>query len=400
MSDLAIEWLTSSVGKNLIEEAGKFKDTLSATSALRARYPELDSELIRQAITQSILKSKAPLSTPGHFLLTDEGLQQATRPQVANYRAELLREKFGRLKILDLSCGLGFDSYFLALAGHEVMAIERDEEISRIATHNLQAVGVPVICADANNFEIPNDVQLVFVDPARRDPKGAKNILGQAKRISDPESWSPNWSFVKQLSHRFTVVAKLAPGFDAELIEDWDAYWVSVDGDLVETMLISSDSHARFAVLLKDETSQLIEGGALTRVQDLGKYLVIPNSALIRASALNYLATKLDAGLVNEHIAWLTTESPLATTFHEPSAQILEILQVAKFNEKDLAKQISAYAPGALTITTRGINLDPELLRKKLLKKPIKSGPEIVLAIYRDDAGTVALICKRLPKAA
>jgi hypothetical protein len=68
-----------------------------------------------------------------------------------------------------------------------------------------------------------------------------------------------------------------------------------------------------------------------------------------------------------------------------------------EFNEKELAKLISKYSAGALTVMTRGVTIDPEILRKKLLKKPVKGGPEIIVAIYRDDSGPISLVCSRLP---
>ena len=67
-------------------------------------------------------------------------------------------------------------------------------------------------------------------------------------------------------------------------------------------------------------------------------------------------------------------------------------------NEKDLRKRLENYAPSALTIMTRGVEIHPDSLRKKLLKKPIKGGPEIILAIYREDEGNKVLICEKLPE--
>jgi SAM-dependent methyltransferase len=396
---LDCQWLCSETGQALISQAKQFSDPLTAVTKLRATYPGLDPELIRQAISQSELHKKGELlDVPANFILTSEGLQQGTRPQVAKFRAEFIKNNFGQMHIVDLTCGLGFDSYFLAQAGHKVIGVEKDPAICQLANQNLNSVGVNVVTSKAEDFNIPNETNLIFIDPARRDPKSAKGLLGQAKRIMNPDDWSPSWSFVQQLAMKYKVLAKVAPGMPEELIGDWDAYWISCDGDLVETMLVSGGTGKRVAVLLNVNDNVEIPGGKFTRTSPIGDYLVIPNSAMIRASSLDYLANELEAGLVNEHIAWLTTSNKIAELFNSSTAQVLKINEITKFNEKQLAVIISGYAPGALTVMTRGVTLDPELLRKKILKKPIKGGPEIIVAIYRDDSGPVALICSRLTK--
>jgi hypothetical protein len=391
MTQLDVEWLSSLIGQQVIGEFDHNSDVLNATKKLRRKRPEINSELIRQAVSQALLRVKS--AEPNHFLLTNEGLQQATRPQVAKYRANFVTKRYGKQIIIDLTCGLGFDSYYFNQAGHQVSGVENDSGLVKIAQANLKPIQVHF--SDAQSFNIADETQIVFIDPARRNPSGPKSVLGQIKRLTNPEDWSPSWSFVKSLADNFLVIAKVAPGMVEELIGDWDAYWISADGDLVETMLVSAGTGKRVAVLLTDHDVIEISGGSRSLVKPIGKYLVIPNPALIRASALDYLVNKLDAGLVNEHIAWLTTDSDKAKTFFDPAAQVLNILEVTKFTDKNLANLVNNYQPSALTIMTRGVNIEPEKLRKKLLKKPIKGGPEIVLAIYRDDSGPICLICER-----
>ncbi|MEY4312286.1 MAG: hypothetical protein RLZZ571_1056 [Actinomycetota bacterium] len=395
MSKIDIDWLTSPIGLSVTSKASEFSNSFTAVTKLRQLNPEVDPDLIGQAISQANLKLKVDPTIPSDFLLTDDGLQQATRPAVARFRAEYILNRFKQQRIVDLTCGLGFDTYFLAKAGHKVTCIEKDQVVAAIAAHNLKDLNIEVKCADATSVSIPENTQLVFVDPARRNPSGPRNLLGQAKRMLDPNDWSPSWDFVKQLATKFRVIAKVAPGINEESIGEWDAYWISADGDLVETMLISGGTGIRSAVLINGDQVKVIEGGQSSLTKPVGNYLIVPNSALIRASALNYLAEKYDAGLVNEHIAWLTSET-IHGDLDRGAAQFFKINSVEKFNEKTLAKSITTLVAGSLTVMTRGVELDPELLRKKILKNPTKGGPEVVLAIYRNDSGTIALVCSRL----
>lgn len=392
-------FLISGLGQEVISNFDFVEDPISAVTKLRKAYPQIDPQLISAAITQAKLRQKASTQNyPVHFVFTEEGLQQATRPQVAKYRAELLLNKFGPLNIVDLTCGLGVDSYYLSKSGHHVTSVELDRNIARIAEHNLSPVGVQVVNYKAEDFEIPADTDLVFLDPARREPGGAKSLSGQTKRVMDPMKWSPNWEFLIGLTNKFKVVAKVAPGIDSGLLENFDTFWISCDGDLVEAMLLSPGAGSKTAVLIDGDICQEIPGGEKTSPSEIGNYLIVPNPALIRASSLNYLAKAFTAGLVNEHIAWLTSKDETAVTkfLGNKAASIFQILDHQKFNENGLASYVQSVAPDALTIMTRGVDLDPELLRKKLLKRPTKGGGELVLAIYRDDTGTQVLCCRRL----
>jgi SAM-dependent methyltransferase len=186
MSKIDIAWLTSPIGLSITSKAADFPDSFSAVTKLRQLHPEVKPELIGQAISQANLKLKADKSVPSNFLLTDDGLQQATRPAVAKFRAEYISNRFGQQQIFDLTCGLGFDAYFLAKAGHKVICIEKDPDVAAIASHNLKNLNIEVSNADANTVSIPENTQLVFVDPARRNPSGPRNLFGQAKRILGP----------------------------------------------------------------------------------------------------------------------------------------------------------------------------------------------------------------------
>jgi hypothetical protein len=305
-----------------------------------------------------------------------------------------------------MTCGLGFDSRAFAEAGLQVSAIEIDPEVAAMANHNLAPFGISVDVADATSFQIPPDVDVIFVDPARRDPKAPKNAQGQTKRIFNPQHWSPSWDVIAEISSHRPVFAKVAPGVDKEFIGAWNATWISCDGDLVECLITSSGRGQRSALILDSvkNQSRIIPGGDQTRTESLGKYLVIPDAALIRASALTQIADEISGGLVNEHIAWLTTSNELAVSKFavlEPAlGMVLEIEKRIKYSDKVLVESVKGLAAAGITIMTRGMQLDVEAIRKSLIKVKSSGSAELVIAIYRDEAGPQALICRRYLSAA
>ena len=402
---VSISWLQSPTGQSVILAARSFLDPLIGIPALRKQFAEIAPELISMAFSQAQMQQRLESRwgiSAADLLLTDEGISQATRPQVARYRADFVAQKFGKnAQVLDLTCGLGFDSREFARHGLRVTSVEIDPEIAKLAEHNLKQFDVVVHCANANDFEIPNDVDVVFVDPARRDPTAAKDSLGNTKRIFNPSQWSPSWETINRISQNYPVIAKVAPGIDKAELLNWDARWVSSDGDLVECFLSSNGTGIRAAVLLDSDNDLRFEvlGDSATDTAPLGDYLVIPDPALIRASALDSVARMCNGGLVNEHIAWLTSsdaEAVAELSEHSPNlASILRIESQFKFSDKLLAANLKGIETSGVTVMTRGMQLDVEAIRKMAVKASSSGNQELVIAIYRDDAGPQALLCRR-----
>ena len=402
---VSISWLQSPTGQSVILAARSFLDPLIGIPALRKQFAEIAPELISMAFSQAQMQQRLESRwgiSAADLLLTDEGISQATRPQVAKYHAEFISQNFGKnAHVLDLTCGLGFDSREFARHGLRVTAVEIDPDVAKLAEFNLRQFDVVVHCADANDFEIPNDIDVVFVDPARRDPTAAKDSLGNTKRIFNPSQWSPSWETINQISQNHQVIAKVAPGIDKAELMNWDARWVSSDSDLVECFLSSNGTGIRAAVLLDSETNRPFEvlGDSATETAPLGDFLVIPDPALIRASALDAVARMCNGGLVNEHIAWLTSSDVDAIaelSEHSPNlANILRIESQFKFSDKQLVANLKGIETSGVTVMTRGMQLDVEAIRKMAVKASSSGNQELVIAIYRDDAGPQALLCRR-----
>jgi hypothetical protein len=142
-----------------------------------------------------------------------------------------------------------------------------------------------------------------------------------------------------------------------------------------------------------------VSGDVQTATAQLGDFLVIPDPALIRASALDAVAKLCNGGLVNEHIAWLTSDDADAVSKlsnQSPSlASILRIESHFKFSEKQLVANLKDFELSGVTVMTRGMQLDVEVIRKLAVKASSSGNQELVIAIYRDDAGPQALLCRR-----
>jgi len=120
----------------------------------------------------------------------------------------------------------------------------------------------------------------------------------------------------------------------------------------------------------------------------------------VRASALTPLAELIDGGLVNEYIAWLTTNNEAGVRKmlkQDPQlGSALLIESALKYSDKELLARVKNIPAAGVTIMTRGMQLDVEAIRKSLVKVTAPGNQELIVAIYRDDAGPQALLCRRV----
>src|SRR5690606_28369218 len=76
-------------------------------------------------------------------------------------------------RVIDLTGGLGVDTYYFSRVAAEVVHCEINPELSKIAEHNFKALGTRnVICLNTNGLSwlaaTDQHVDLVYADPSRR----------------------------------------------------------------------------------------------------------------------------------------------------------------------------------------------------------------------------------------
>jgi SAM-dependent methyltransferase len=368
-------------------------DSLVAATRMRRNFgPALATAALHQAALRRKAAVKFGADAAGLFF-TRDGLEQATRPVVADHHARRFLAA-GVRRVVDLGCGIGADALAFARAGLEVVAVERDPEVAAVAAANLGGLG-EVICADAEN--VAGDLLTpgvgVFCDPARRDVRG---------RLWRVEDFSPSWHLVRELlDGRRTAGIKLGPALPHDLVpRTAEAEWLSDLGDVVEVGLwagAGSRAGARAAVVRTRESAgwQRLEtvAGPPLQVRELGSYLFDPDGAVIRSGGIAQLGRTLDAGLLDAHLAYLTGDvaarSAFATTF--------AVRDRLPYDRKVLRRWVAEQRVGRLEIKQRGVAADPAELRRAL--RP--NGPNsATMIISRTPHGAVVAISDRQPRPA
>ncbi len=384
--------LTVGDGPRALVEACAQADpsSLAAASALRREFsPGLAALALEQAHLRRRARTKLGADAE-HLLLTRDGLEQATRPAVAAWRATRLAG-YGVERVVDLGCGLGLDARAFAAAGLHVVAVERDPDTAAAARHNLAGFDAEVIVGDA--VDLGADLAAyphtaVFLDPARRTERG---------RTWRVDEVSPPWPYVEHwLGSHAPVVVKAGPGLAPEHIPAGvEARWVGEHADTVELSLwhVPGVTPGRAVTLLPGPRDLGPASGRLPAIPigDVDAFVVEPHGAVLRSGLAGLLTTNPQAPLhaLAPGLGYLTGPGP----GHPDYTSSFEVLEVLGAGEKDLRRWVREHGVGVLEIKTRGLDLDPAVLRARLRPRGAASATLIVTPTPH---GTRALVCRRL----
>lgn len=367
-------------------------DVARAVTRLRrdGHSPDLVSAVVGQARLRTRARTKFG-DLAERMLFTRAGLEQATRLPIAARHAARFRDA-GFTRVADLGCGIGGDALGLAALGLRVAAVDADEVTAAIAAYNLAPFGddVEVRHGTAEDADL-DGIDAVWLDPARRTAGHSETARTR------PEDWSPSLDWVFDLARRRPVGVKLGPGLDRELIPgDVEAQWVSADGSTVELVLwsgaLAREGVRRAALVIRGDSAHELTAdtdAADEPVRELGAFLHEPDGAVIRARLIGEVARSLEAGMLDEHIAYLTSDAALTSPF----VATFRVREVLPADEKALAKALRARDIGRVEIKKRGVDVDPAALRTRL---KLRGSQSATLILTRVGARRLAILADRV----
>ena len=364
-------------------------DLLKLTSDLRKQghEPQLVALCISQAKLRSRAVSKFGSDLASTMLFTEEGLEQATRQQVASWHAQKFLTH-GIKSVTDLGCGIGGDALAFAQAGLEVTAIEKDGLTANFAKHNLNNYPMATV-SNADALKIESKSTSFWLDPARR--KLSSKASGRV--MLKPEDFSPNLNFAFEIGAKHTAGIKLAGSLPHELIpEDCEANWVSHNNELVETVLWFGElgqSGKRSALILADTMTEYSGDLIQAPISEVGKFVYDPNPALVRSHLLGAFAIENGLWGIAPSIAYLSSDNEISS----PWLRGFEVMESLPLDVKRIAKRMSELDIGTLEIKKRGVDITPEQLRPKL---KLKGRNAATLILTRVGDARKALVCQPL----
>jgi hypothetical protein len=371
-----VAYLTSAEGSTALAvvEALPLTDLVGEIARLRMQFGDRTAILVETVLLRR--RSVAKLSDlPGtrDWLFTDEALQQASAAPVALHRSKRL---YGRV-IHDVTCSIGTE--LAALRGRAARVVGSDLDSVRLAMARRNLADTVDLCrADALHPTTRDTV--VLADPARRSA---------GRRRFNPRDYQPALDHLFETYRGRDMVVKCAPGIDFDAVTrlgfageiEVTSYRGSVrEASLWSGGLAEAGVTRRACVLDRDEQLTDAEPDDCP-VRPVGRWIVDPDGAVVRAGLVRHYAARHGLWQLDPNIAYLSGDQLPA------GVRGFEVVEQLAFDERRLRQALGALDCGPLEILMRGVDVDPDALRRRLMPRGKQS---LAVVITRIGSGAAA----------
>lgn len=248
-----------------------------------------------------------------------------------------------------------------------------------MARHNCPTAAVAR--ADALRPVTRNTV--IVADPARRD--------GAGRRRFRPDDYAPPLRELAAVYAGRDLAVKCAPGIDyAALGWSGEVELVSLDGQVREACLWAGEvaTVARRATVLRSDGTQWTitdREPSDIAVAGPGEWIIDPDGAVVRAGLVRHYGARHGLWQLDERIAYLTGDRP------PPGVRAFRVLDHGRYQEKTLRDLLRRHEIGRLEILVRGLDVDPDALRRRL---KLRGAAEATVVLTRIGRSPHAFLCR------
>lgn len=351
------------------------KSMISDVAALRKHFGDYGRAVAELAGARRSAAGKLPQE----WLMCQESAQQTTPPAVSRERARRLAAATGHQALIhDVTCSIGTEGHALIDADLNYLGSDLDYSRLLMAAHNLSGKA-SVFRADAL-VPASTGADVIVADPARRSG---------GKRITNPAQLLPPLPSLLEAWKNTPMAVKCAPGLD---FSEWSGLVsvASVDGGVKEACLYSpelANGETREAVVIKGDRLNRInnladDASGQDLAQAPGAFIIDPDGAIVRAGLVRHYAVREQLWMLDERIAYLTGDRIPEGTSGFPFIEEVPL--------KKLKIALAAHDVGSLEILVRGVDIDPDQLRKKM---QLKGTQAKTVVITRVGSKGVAFLC-------
>ena len=338
---------------------------------------------------KALLLSTNPHESPrmisdNSCILVDEKVstnQHESTRMISADSCELVDEK---TILVDLTGGMGVDTAFLSDNFDKTFYVEMQEELCEIAKHNFKVLNknIEVVNDSAEHFlTICDEVDCIYLDPARRDEYGRKMV---SLHDCSPDVVELHDLLLEKAKR---VLIKVSPMLDIEMVKkelkDISAiHVVAVRNEckevLIEIQKLRNSETQKLCIWATDlrenwnftffEEEEL--NAQWTLADGIGKYLYEPGVACMKAGCFKLLSQcyALDKLHRNSH---LYTSDELISDFPGRIFEVIEVFPFDKKTKKEITSLLSqeptakSLQPKA-SVATRNFPLSVDELKKNL----------------------------------
>ena len=379
--------------------------------ALRgSRMSEVDlSYALEQIAGRQKARTKLPswASIDGIVYPPHLSMEQCSSEATARYKASIAGK--GAL-FVDLTAGFGVDMAFIAQGFQKAVHVERQPQLCAISSENYSLLGlnhIEVVCGDGVEYLHTMDhVDLLFIDPARRDEHG-----GRTYGIAD---CTPNVMEMldEMLDKADRVMIKLSPMLDwrkavSDLGKVNEVHIISVDNECKELLLevkseklkVKSNSPSLRVVcvnLLSDGNRECFEFDAHHPLPSSSTFhlspftfhfLYEPNASIMKAGCFGLLEQRFGVVQLDKNSHLFVSDQEVIGF---PGREFL-IEKRTSMNKRELKAALADIDKA--NITVRNFPMSVAELRKRL---KLKEGGEVfIFATTIANEGHQLLVCRK-----
>jgi 16S rRNA G966 N2-methylase RsmD len=354
-------------------------------------------ELVQQIEAKKKCDTKLPIwfKTTGIYYPDKLNIEQTSSEITAQYKANLVNGK----SMIDLTGGLGVDSYFFSKKMEQVVHCELDKNLSEIAEYNYDILGVKnIYCLPKNGLDYLEDstqkFDWIYVDPSRRN-----NVKGKVFMLSDCLPDVPN-NLSLLFKKATSILIKTSPLLDFtiginELRSVKEIHVVAIKNEVKELLwILEKDYLGEISIKTinfntgKDEKFDFGWGDEKRNISQFGlpkTYLYEPNSAILKSGAFKTIGNTFGLKKLQEHSHLYTADKLV-----DFPGRTFNIEKIIPYNKKSIQKLGIQKA----NVTTRNFPESVEGFRKK--HKIKDGGNDYVFLTTNCLKEKTILICKKI----
>ena len=311
-------------------------------------------ELVQQIKARKIIKNKIPAwyHSSGMIYGESKSLEQCSSEQTAFYKSQLISGK----QLVDLTGGLGVDSYFLGKNFSKVIYVEKDTMLCRLAEHNFGTLGadhITVIQGDAQQViqQLIGLHDFIYLDPDRRPGKQRRFKLEECQPALPtilPQLWTNTERIMLKLSPMLDVNEAINTLGNVQQV-----HVISVKNDCKELVFILENG---FKEPIQFTAANFTSGGVLqsfsykqeeettsqSQYSEPLEYLYEPNNSIMKLGAFKLLCNRFELNKLHPNSHLYTSNKVIEdfpgrsfkvqwTTNYKPN-QLRRMLPTAKAN--------------------------------------------------------------------
>jgi 16S rRNA G966 N2-methylase RsmD len=369
------------------------------TLILKQKFTPREKEILQQIAFRQRIRNKLPTfyNHTAIYYPSQLSLEQSSSEKTAQFKASLVNGN----TFIDLTAGMGVDSYYFSKKFNQGILVEQNIELANNTCYNL----IEVLKCKNLQLEIGKQaknvlkdlnevVDLIYIDPARRNNSGGKvfklnecepdilellpDLKSKSKKILIKTSplldITQSCNELKNVKNVYAVVSEYECKellFEIKPTEQEPYQLIAVNLDENYTLAFSSQ---------QESESEVVYSLPL-------KYLYEPDAGILKLGLFKSVAKKFGLNKLQQH-SHLYTSLELIENF---PGRIFKIQQTIKVDKKELAYYVPTLKAN---LTIRNFPQSVAELRKKL---QLKEGGEVyIFATTLLDEKKVLILCEKI----